>query len=853
MTPGRDRTGPTASTETLVARTLHGLRWQLRLARGGLLAERLARAFWPAWTILLLALAAAAFGVPRALPPPGAEAMAAAAALGVLAALVRGLWRFRWPTAAEAVERLDRRLPGRPFAALADRQAIGVDDPAAVAVWQAHLARMAARARAAQAPAPDLRLASRDRLALRYVALTALVAALLFGSFGRIGSLGGLSGGAGGAAAAAGPAWEGWVRPPAYTGRPTIYLTDLREPRLVLPEGSRVLLRFYGEPGAMALVETVSAPPEARGEAAPPAAGGAPGVAEFEVARSGRIEVTGTGGRRWEVAMLPDAPPSISFQGELGREAGGRMRQAFRASDDHGVVAGRAEIRLDLAAVDRRHGLAPEPEPREALVLDLPMPVTGARTDVTEALNENLSEHPWSNLPVTITLYALDARRQEGRSETIRAVLPGRRFFDPLAAALIEMRRDLLWSREDAARVARILRAVSHRPEGFVRSERAYLMLRVAITRLEAGLAGGALAPDLRDEIAAALWEIATLVEAGDLASALERMRRAQDRLSEAMRNGADPSEIEELMNELREAMRDYMRQLAEQGPQERDGDQADGGDRMEMTGRQLRDLLDRLQDLMEQGRMDEAAELMEMLRQLMENMQVTQGPGGEGEGEGGEGGQAMRDLAETLRRQRDLSDDTFRDLQDRFNPGRRGDPSRRDPGQGEGTGGEALSDRQRALREELRRQAEGRMPGEGSEAGDAAREALDRAGRAMREAEEALREGDGGRALDRQSEALEAMREGLRSMGEAMAEEQRERAGERGEATRRADPRGARDPLGREAGTSGRLGTEESLLQGEDVYRRAQDLLEELRRRSGDQGRPEVELDYLRRLLDRF
>ena len=29
--------------------------------------------------------------------------------------------------------------------------------------------------------------------------------------------------------------------------------------------------------------------------------------------------------------------------------------------------------------------------------------------------------------------------------------------------------------------------------------------------------------------------------------------------------------------------------------------------------------------------------------------------------------------------------------------------------------------------------------------------------------------------------------------------------------------------------------------------------LLDEIRRRSGDLGRPEIELDYLRRLLDRF
>jgi hypothetical protein len=41
--------------------------------------------------------------------------------------------------------------------------------------------------------------------------------------------------------------------------------------------------------------------------------------------------------------------------------------------------------------------------------------------------------------------------------------------------------------------------------------------------------------------------------------------------------------------------------------------------------------------------------------------------------------------------------------------------------------------------------------------------------------------------------------------------------------------------------------------LQGDDVYRRAQDLLDEIRRRQGDQARPESERDYLKRLLDLF
>ena len=133
--------------------------------------------------------------------------------LGTLAALALGVRRFRWPRRAEAVDRIDRTLPGRPIAALADTQVIGAGDTASVRVWRAHVARMAARAAAAKPVSPDLRISDRDPYAIRYVAVLALAIALLFGSFLRVTTVEATLPGQGGALAA-GPSWEGWVEPP---------------------------------------------------------------------------------------------------------------------------------------------------------------------------------------------------------------------------------------------------------------------------------------------------------------------------------------------------------------------------------------------------------------------------------------------------------------------------------------------------------------------------------------------------------------------------------------------------------------------------------------------------------------
>ena len=156
-------------------------------------------------------------------------------------------------------------------------------------------------------------------------------------------------------------------------------------------------------------------------------------------------------------------------------------------------------------------------------------------------------------------------------------------------------------------------------------------------------------------------------------------------------------------------------------------------------------------------------------------------------------------------------------------------------------------------MRDRLGRLQDGQLPGDGSENGEEGRRQLDRAGRAMDEAEEALRDGDLSGALDRQAEAMEALREGMQQFGQAMAENQQQGEAERGQEFGQADPNGQRDPLGREPGNSARIGSDRNMLQGEDVYRRAQDLLDEIRRRSGEQERPEGERDYLRRLLDMF
>lgn len=867
---------------------LSRLIWPLRLTRFGLFAERVTRGFWPVWSILFLAFAAFAFGAPEALPLELLWAGLALLAGGLVWSIWRGLSQFQMPTPAEALDRLDRTMAGRPITALIDAPAIGGDDPATRSVWEAHLARMAEKVREARAPAPDLKISDRDPYGLRFVAATAFAMALLFGVAGRVQDMDDLLV-TPGQAVASGPSWEGWIEPPLYTGLPSLYLNDITRESFDAPLGSRVSIRLYGEVGSLSLRQSVS---NATSDAAPDAPS-----QDFTLDQSGEIAIDGPNGRAWQISILADQPPAIVMVGELEGIPPGQMGLTFTATDDFGIATARVEIALDPANADRRHGLAIDPEPREALVLDLPLPFNGSRADFTEILVEDLSEHPFANLPVTITLSATDDAGQVGQSSEAIARLPGRRFFDPVANALIEQRRDLLWSRANAGRTAQILRAVTHRPEGAFDDEGAYLMVRSAIRRLESGV--DSISGTLRDEVAELLWNAAIELEEGDLSDALERLRRAQDRLSEAMRQGASDEEIAQLMDELREAMDDYMRQLA-QNAEPQDTDERDqSGETMEMSMNDIDEMLRRIEELMQQGRMAEAQEMLDALRQMMENMQITQGEGGEGPQSPGQ--EAMEGLQDTLRGQQGLSDESFQDLQDQFNPGRpgqqgqqsqqgqqqgqqpgqqggqpqgqgqQGEPQQGQNGQGqgsqpspldgdnqgEGAGGEndgrSLAERQRDLRRQLQEQAQN-LPGTNSEEGREAQDMLDQAGRAMDEAAEALERGDLADALDSQSEAMEALREGMGQLGEALAQDQSGEEPGQGQAQGDMAPsQPMQDPLGRAAGNAGSLGTEEDFERREEAFRRARDLMDELRRRSAEQERPDVELEYLRRLLDRF
>lgn len=799
----------------------------LRLTLAGLVVERFVQAFFWFGVLGAFLCAAVLLGVFSNLSVQTGIAVGAVAVASLVVCFGICVSRFRLPSRLDARERVDAALPHRPLQALDDLAATGVGNVDTQEIWQAHQDRMAQRAFAARAIGPYVRLSARDPFALRLLAMTALIMGLLFGTgsvqFGGESSVNDI---------AAGPAWEGWIEPPAHTGKPTLYLADM-PPRFTAPQHSKVTIRLYGDEEALQMRQTVS---DAIGQ-------GRVLAQDFTLEQTGEIEIQGDTGRLWNVALLPDMPPVVALNGDMTRAASGELRQAFQMSDDFGIARAQLEIALDRGAIESRYGYQVAPEPRQDLVLSIPMPRATKRQDFEGIVAENLSRHPFSGLPVNVRLKAWDVAGHETVSPQSQAVLPGRKFFDPLAAALIDVRRELLWSRENATRAADIIRAVSYaQDQSYGGDHGLFLRLRSVAGGIEAR--GKTMSLEVLDNVAQSLWTIAVELEDGELSEALERLRRAQERLSQAMRDGATPDEIAKLMQDLREATQDYIRQRAEQQGQDQSDDQGQGqeGESFDVTADQLQDLMDRIQELMEQGRMVEAQQLMEMLNEMLENMQVSQSQGA--------GGQAIDGLEDMLREQQKLNDETFSDLQRQFGT-EPTEPTEQSPS---GESGESLADRQQALRGQAEQQGRDLPPSAPGQGKDPASD-LERAERSMEDAENALRDEDYARALDNQARAMEALRDGLKSLNEQLSQRGDSQDGQSSEA--QSEQATGQDPLGRRDG--GTQGTAQSgngnsgMPAQDDVYKQAEELLGEIRRRSAQRERADEELEYLKRLLDRF
>jgi uncharacterized protein (TIGR02302 family) len=863
---------------------------------GSLLAHALNRAHWAiVWERLWPAVATLATAVGLFLAvswlglwlwlPPLARAIGLLifAALAIAAAIPFAF--LRPPGTSDGLRRLDRAsgLIHRPATAMADQLAVPAQDPNALALWKAHLERARREAGALKAGRPSPRLAWRDPYALRGLVLIACIATFLAAGGERVKRV------------AAAFDWHGvvvpanfrvdaWVIPPLYTGKPPVVLPGIHPGEafaqlgapLAVPVNSTLVVRATGKidvdvSGSGGVVA-------AKDEAHAPA-----GSAEhrFTITAAGTATLRGLDDDvAWSFNAIPDKPPTIALTKDPEEQARGSLLLSYRLEDDYGVTSAQATFaRKDDKTAEQ--GQAPHPLYGPP---DFPLILPQARTKkgVGQTIKD-LTDHPWAGAEVNMTLVAHDDGGNVGKSEPFSLRLPERIFTKPLARALVEQRRILALDANARPRVLTALEALTLAPEKFTPDAGIYLGLS-SITSL---LVHAKTDDDLRN-VVTRLWAMALDLEEGDVADAQTALRNAEQALRQALDRGASDRELKELMDRLRSAMNRYMQALAQQ--LRNNGQQmARPSDRNSRTlsQRDLQNMLDRLENLARSGSRDAAQQLLSQLEQMMENLQMASPQ----QGDDDDMMSQLDELDDMIHQQQQLRDRTFRQGQQQRRNGQQGQNQQGQQGQnqqgqqgrnqqgqqGQGLGElrqnqQALRDRLNKLLDELKnrglgqnqqgqgqqgqqgQQGEGQQQGQGQgqQGQQGQLDQLGRAGQAMGEAEGDLGNSDTDGAVDAQGRALEAMRKGAQSLAQSMQQQMGQGPGRVGRFGRgRADQE--TDPLGRPLRGHDYGDDNTVKVPGEIDVQRARRIIEELRKRYGEIGRPQEELDYIERLLKNY
>ncbi|MCO5080405.1 MAG: TIGR02302 family protein [Rhizobiaceae bacterium] len=835
---------------------------RLRRARLGtwmaVYVERLWPLLLPVVVVAGLFVSASWFGLFRFVPDAARIALVSLFAIAALAALYP-LRFFRRPRAAEIDRRIERanELPHAPVTTQNDRPAGG--DGFAGALWREHQRRMAERLANVAGDLPHARLPERDPWGLRAVAALLVVTAFAF-SFGPLGGrlTDGFSAHAG--AEVLPPRIDAWITPPAYTRKAPIFLTaDVNQPgaTFTVPKGSDLALRVTGGSGDETLNFTGAdgmireiAPKGAAADT--PQGGVAARQFEGKLTADGVLALTSGESdlRNWTFRIIPDNPPTIKFIGEPKRAANGTLELNYEIADDYGAASAKAEFDLAEPQAEDARPLYSAPE------MPLALPRRGNESRAAK-VSRDLTEHVWAGDAVKLTLKAVDDAGQEAVSETKTFILPARPFTNPLARAVVEDRRILSLDANRKRDVLDLMDAVTLRPEDTFDDMAHYLGIVAGRTRLAL-----AASDEQFREVADYLWQMALTIEDGDLSAAEKRLRQAQENLKQALENGASDEEIDRLMKELREAMNEFLREFAERAQQN-----PNLADQMPQNGQELRQsdldrMMDQIENLAKSGNRDQARELLSQLQDMMNNLQAgRQQQQQQQSGQSDQMRQQMNRLGEIMRRQQEMMNETFglgqqrRGQQQRGQQGQNGEPQPGENGQGQQPGsGMAPEEFAEALKQlqqgqgQLQQDLQGLMkdlegmgiqPGEGF--GDA--------GEAMGEAEGALGQGEGDRAVGEQGRALEALRRGAQNMMQQMMQAMQGDQGgsENGGRQQNAD----RDPLGRPRATTGPDFGESVKVPDEIDIQRARQILEAIRKRLGNALSPEIERDYLERLLE--
>jgi uncharacterized protein (TIGR02302 family) len=445
-------------------------------------------------------------------------------------------------------------------------------------------------------------------------------------------------------------------------------------------------------------------------------------------------------------------------------------------------------------------------------------------------------------------LVARDALGQIGASAPIAMTLPERKFYNPVARAIIEQRKKLARDPDSKGDVADALRDLDAQPDAFDNNFTVFLSLNFAWRRLSEDAVG----KDDITQIEQLLWDTALALEDGGTSLAMRELRDLQRQLEDALNRGAPPEEIERLMDRVQEAMNKYLQNLQQQLQQAMKNGmpvQRLSPNGLHLSQQDLNQMLNEARRMAQSGSRDSARQMLDRLQQLLEGLQA--GIPMPNDRQSNQAQQMMNDLGRMMQRQQQLLEQSFKAQRGEQPGDQQGDQSGQSQ-PGDQPGQSADGSMQAAQQDQLRQDLGQLMRQYGNMVGDLP-QGMGQAEQAMRRAVQALNKNNYGDASDAQNQVLSQLQQSMQSMQQAL---QRQAGMNHGPGQR--DPM---DPFGRstnqdqDASGSDSTDTNSSgvKLGGEADMQRARQIFEELRDRRNDPDRSRQEKDYIDRLLKQF
>lgn len=779
-----------------------------------LLWERLWKRFWPSISLVLLFVALSLFNLPVLFGITWHLFILTFFAAALAATLLRTDAPFSFPSPGDVERHMEKvsELSHRPLETLSDRPVEGLSE-GALKLWQKHLQKTALYIHRLKIYTPQPDVSSRDRWALRYIAVILLAVGLVVAHGDAAPRLRlALSPDIGSLIDTKSAALDLWITPPEYTRQTTIFLASSKQgaitrgDSLQVPAGSILKLRLAGYRFAPRL--------EYAGQAYPlTEATSRNFTLEMPLHQSGNLSLNSWFHRfgQWPVTVLPDTAPEISIT-QIGTTPRNAIKIAFKSADDYGITK--------LTGV-----VGPTPEMIEKLGEKYtrfeipPPPAAGETTHV-----EDLTAHPWAGMAAMLTLEAEDGVGHKSASTATTFVMPERTFTNPTALRIISERKNLFWGKGILERrvIAENLADIADNPVLYKGDLVTFLSLNLAVKRLVYDGSDAA-----AETVGDLLWDVALKLEDGGLSLAQRELRDSLQKLSEALNDkNTTKQQMQEALDDVQQKMKQYVQTLAQELQQ-----RLQQGKKMPVLSPELAQKFMKSIDInkiLEQMRQMSQANSRENLQKMADNLKnaidnIDMKRMDQMQEKQMQAMEALQSLDDIIRGQQSLYDKTNKS----------DDPADTKEGKQE----------QSALRQKL-----GEAMSKLGEATSDIPENFAKADHGMKQSTEALGKGQPKQSLPHQKTALDELQKGLddtiKKMAEAMQQSMMSfgmMPGSFGEGF---------DPLGR---SSGKSGTDFIEIPSEKEQRRVQEIIEELRSRSNEPNRTKVERDYIDRLLDQF